>query len=103
MAQFDVYKNTGPDSRRIPYLLDIQSDLLPALATRVVVPLVRSSEYKAPVRRLHPVFDVEGIGVVMLTSDLAGILRSELGAKIGSFASHRDEIAAALDFLIYGF
>ena len=41
MAQFDVYRNSSLDTReRIPYLLDIQHDLLSGLATRVVVPLV---------------------------------------------------------------
>jgi toxin CcdB len=40
MAQFDVCRNPNPASaRRIPYLLDVQSDLLSGLATRVVVPL----------------------------------------------------------------
>ena len=38
MAQFDVYRNTNPATRtRIPYLLDIQSDLLESISTRVVV------------------------------------------------------------------
>jgi len=40
MAQFDVCTNPNPASaKRIPYLLDVQSDLLSSLATRVVVPL----------------------------------------------------------------
>jgi len=40
MAQFDVYRNAHPATRaRVPYLLDVQSDLLETLATRVVVPL----------------------------------------------------------------
>lgn len=43
MPQFDVYRNRNPRSRRsIPYLLDVQSDLLTALSTRVVVPLIKA-------------------------------------------------------------
>jgi len=103
MAQFDVYRNPGADSRRIPYLLDVQSDLLAGVATRVVVPLVRASEYAKPTRRLQPAFEVEGKAMVMLTTDLASVLRSELGAKVTSLADRRDEIAAALDFLFFGF
>ena len=35
MAQFDVYRNPNPKtSSEIPYLLDIQTDLLDNLATR---------------------------------------------------------------------
>ena len=38
MAQFDVYHNPNPATRKtIPYLLDVQADLLDAMATRVVV------------------------------------------------------------------
>lgn len=48
MAQFDVYRNVGPDARRVPYLLDVQSDLLAGVTTRVVVPLVRLAEYAKP-------------------------------------------------------
>ncbi|CAA6816935.1 MAG: Unknown protein [uncultured Thiotrichaceae bacterium] len=40
MAQFDVYRNNNPASQEhIPYLLDVQSDLLDVLNTRVIVPL----------------------------------------------------------------
>lgn len=41
MAQFDVYENPDPNSKAtVPYLLDVQADLLNKLATRVVVPLM---------------------------------------------------------------
>jgi len=39
MAHFDVYRNPNPATRaRIPYLLDVPSDLLDPLVTRVVGP-----------------------------------------------------------------
>ena len=37
MAQFDVYEYAGPN-RFVAYLLDVQSDLLRDLASRVVIP-----------------------------------------------------------------
>ena len=38
--QFDVFENPSPRMRDVyPYVVDIQSDLLSALATRMVVPL----------------------------------------------------------------
>ena len=41
MAQFDVYLNPNAATRKIiPYLLDVQADLLDTLSTRVVVPLI---------------------------------------------------------------
>lgn len=38
--QYDVYPNPSPRMRDVyPYVLEVQSDLLNALATRMVVPL----------------------------------------------------------------
>jgi hypothetical protein len=46
MAQFDVYENQNAATcQSIPYLLDVQVDLLNALGTRVVVPLVTASSF----------------------------------------------------------
>ena len=60
MAQFEVYENPNPQSRDdIPYLLDVQSDLLEPLATRVVVPLVLSSAAGKPAKHLNPEFEIE--------------------------------------------
>ena len=41
MAQHDIYRNPDPATAGdIPYILDLQCDLLSHLATRVVVPVV---------------------------------------------------------------
>lgn len=39
MARFDVYANPGHQAATTPYLLDVQSDLLDGLESRMVVPL----------------------------------------------------------------
>ena len=102
-AQFDVYRNPDPISRKtIPYLLDIQAELLADLATRVVVPLIVSGSFAKPARILNPVFSIEDHGVVMSTQELAGVSRSELGDRVANLASERDTIIAALDLLISG-
>lgn len=104
MAQFDVYRNVNPASRtRIPYLLDVQSDLLDPLATRVVVPLCKPEVLKGRLaERLNPVFEVEGRKVAMLTPELAGVSRKMLGDKIDNLSGERMAIIAALDLLIAG-
>jgi toxin CcdB len=103
MAQYDVFRNPDSRTRRaIPFLLDVQSDLLEPLATRVVVPLVRKSEMPRPARRLNPVFKIEDVEVVMSTPELAGVLREALGNKVGSLSEKRDEIISALDLLFTG-
>jgi toxin CcdB len=103
MAQFDVYVNPNPDTNyAVPYLLDVQSDLLEPLATRVVVPLVRHVVMSRPARHLNPVFEVQGEQVVMSTAELAGVPIQALGEKVGALPEQRDTIMRALDFLISG-
>ena len=103
MAQFDVYRNPDPgSSKAIPYLLDIQTDLLAGLATRVVVPLIVSGSFAKPARCLNPVFNIEDHSVVMSTQELAGVARSTLGERVANLASERAAIIAALDLLITG-
>lgn len=103
MAQFDVYLNKNSKSKNeIPYLLDVQSNLLSTLESRVVVPLLKKSIIK-PIKYLNPIFLIEGNEVIMSTSEISGIPRSILDKRIISLANKRDEIIAALDFLITGF
>lgn len=103
MAQFDVYLNPNAETRRvIPYLLDVQADLLDRLATRVVVPLVLAEEMGQAAKYLNPQFKVKGVAVVMSTAELAGVSNRSLGDKIVSLKDKRDEIIAALDLLFTG-
>jgi toxin CcdB len=104
MAQFDVFENPNSDSsERIPYLLDVQSNLLSQLASRVVVPLSDSPDLKGrAAQRLHPLFSIRGRSVMMLTHQLAAVPASRIGNKVTNLSGTRDEIIAALDFLITG-
>ena len=81
MAQFDVYRNPNPATRaRIPYLVDVQSELLDSLATRVIVPLCKPAVLKSRLaERLNPVFQVEGRKVCMLTPGTGGHSGKNLG------------------------
>lgn len=103
MGQFDVYRNPNPATRKtLPFLLDVQADLLDDLATRVVAPLLIASELDQPAKHLNPKFKVEGKAVVMSTAELAGVPLKALGEKVASLKHKREEIIAALDFLITG-
>jgi len=104
MAQFDVYRNANPATRtRVPYLLDVQSDLLEPLASRVVVPLCKPETVSCkPAERLNPEFEVEGRRLLLLTPELAGVHRKALGDRIGSLAGERRAIIGALDLLFTG-
>jgi toxin CcdB len=104
MAQFTVCQNKNPQTRSaVPFLLDIQNDLFDDLETRVVVPLCPASAIKGQaLRTLMPVLEIEGERYVMLTPQMAGIPKSELGAPVIQVERHRFEIIAAVDFLLTG-
>jgi toxin CcdB len=104
MAQFDVYLNSNPETNQsIPYLLDLQADLLNNLTTRVVVPLVAVSVMGKDAKHLNPQFNIKETCVVMSTAELAGVKLPVLGEKVCSIKESRTEILAALDFLFTGF
>lgn len=104
MAQFDVYENTNPETRKtIPYLLDVQTELLDNLATRVVVPLIAASAMGKAAKHLNPQFKIKRTAVIMSAAELAGVPVHILGDKICSIKEQRNEIIAALDFLFTGF
>ena len=105
MAQFTVCRNPNPETRSaVPFLLDVQSDLLSDLETRVVVPLSPITAIKGSIlRSLMPVFEIEGERFVMLTPQIAGIPKSELGTPVTRVERYRSEIIAAIDFLVTGF
>jgi toxin CcdB len=104
MAQFDVYENPNPATlQSIPYLLDVQADLLDNLNTRVVVPLIAASAMGKAAKHLNPQFKIKRTSVVMSTAELAGVNLHVLGEKVCSLKGQRNEIIAALDFLFTGF
>lgn len=103
MAQFDVYRNTLPATQdTVPYLLDVQSDLLEPLATRVVVPLFLASAFGKPMSRLNPAFTIEGHDVILSVAELAGVSVSALGPAVANFGGERQAITAAIDMLFTG-
>jgi len=104
MAQFDVYENRNPETKElIPYLLDLQADLLDNLTTRVVVPLITVAAMGKAAKFLNPQFKIKRTTVIMSTAELAGVNLHVLGEKVCSLKEYRTEIISALDFLFTGF
>ena len=83
-------------------MLDIQADLLPSLATRLIVPLVPAAESGPPVRRLNPVFHIGSRNFVMATAEMAAIPHKFIGERVASLSGQSSEILAAVDCLISG-
>lgn len=101
MAQFDVYENLNKATcEQIPFLLDIQNDILKDLNTRVVIPMIKNI---SAAKILNPKFNINDMEVVLSTSELASISIDNIGSKVCSLEGSREEIIAAIDFLITGF
>ena len=87
----------------MPYVIELQVDLLDDLPTRVVAPLVPVAIFRGAIPHLNPILEVDGIPHVLLTQQLAAIPRRALAAPPVSNAENaRYEIIAAVDFLVTG-
>lgn len=102
MAQYKVYRNTRGSKADIPFLLDVQSDLVQT-PSRVVVPLVRRQRYGPPYTRLNPVLTVDGVEVVASVSDLGAVDARDLREPVADLGTLRSTIISAIDFLLTGY
>lgn len=99
MARFDLY----PAPSGGGYLLDVQSDLLDGLNTRVVVPVMPLDHAPRPAAILNPVIDIAGHPHALVTQFLSAVPASLLRNPAGSLAPKADQVTRALDFLYQGF
>jgi toxin CcdB len=101
--QYTVYRNTS-NSKEYPYLLDVQSDIIDILNTRLVIPLFLRSEFRGNYpMRICPLLDIEGAEYLVMTHEMASVRLSLLGAEVVNVAHHRKSIRDAIDFLVDGF
>jgi toxin CcdB len=97
MARFDVYRKAGQE-----YVLDCQSDALSHFKTRFVVPLLAPKGAVAATR-LHPIFEIDGKNMVMVTQLASAVPLGEMGAKVTNLLDEQTVILNALDMLISGY
>ncbi len=104
MRQFDVYTNPSKSTRKAyPFIVDIQSDIISDIATRIVVPLGRKADFKGEeLKRLTPTIEYAREELLLLVPQVASIPANVLKNPIGSLSHLRDDIIAALDFAITG-
>ncbi|MBI2242372.1 MAG: CcdB family protein [Magnetospirillum gryphiswaldense] len=102
MAQFDVYANPvmGMEGGA-PFVVDVQSDQLDGLPTRMIVPLAIPADFQ-PLRHLNPLVEINGEHLALMTQFMAALPRHILGQPLTNLADRRDDIVAALDFLFTG-
>ena len=101
MAQFDVHRNPGRHSDRIPFVVIVQSTLYDDYRRRVVVPLVnKSSLGKVTNPRFNPTFRIKGQSVVLHPLEMVSVAKENLGERVGSLEEEGGKIVAALDELL---
>ena len=102
--QFDVFDNPSPRMRDVyPYVVDVQSDLLSALATRMVVPLaVTALSAKDLPRRLCPVITVNNTPLMLVPFEAAPLDKRLLRTEVTSVRDRSHEIIAAMDSVLSG-
>lgn len=104
MPQFALHKNKDKSSAgTYPYFVDVQSDLLNNLNTRLVIPLtpIKLLDTKAP-SHLCPTIHIDEGDFVMLTQQMTSVPVQILTDPINDLSTFRNEIIAAIDFLITG-
>lgn len=104
MPQFDVYVNPYPAMRAsTPFLVDVQSDLIDALPTRLVMPLSRVGATQMPLpRNLCPVVQVEGEPLALMPHLAAPVAKRLLRQPVLSIAHRAHEVSAALGAVMSG-
>ena len=102
--QFDVFENPSPRVRDVyPYVLDVQSDLLSSLATRMVVPLaVTTLAANELPRRLCPIITVKDKSFMLVPFEAAPLDKRLLRVEITSLRDRSHEIISAMDSVLSG-
>ncbi len=105
MPRLGVYLNRHlPSTDLFPLLVDVQSEILEDLETRVVIPLARAASFPSfPLRYVMPTIELAGETYVLMTPQLAGLSRAALGACTGTLEARAKEISIATDVLLRGF
>ena len=98
MAQFHVYRIPGDR-----FVLDLQTDLIET-GTRVVAPLIPVASGPKAIKRLEPVFDIDGAAYVLHTAEMAAVPSALLkGEPVVDLSASDYEIRGALDMVFSGF
>jgi len=105
MPQFDVCSNMNQSTNKIfPYIIDVQSPLLEALETRLVIPLILASQFgEKPIKNLTSSIMIKNQEYFVLTPQMAAIHKKHLGKFVENCKGERNAIVSSIDFLITGF
>ena len=103
MAQFDVFANPIPTTRRAyPFVVSLQSDFAQHARDQIVAPLVPIGLIPKLISRLTPIVTLDGVEHMVLVPALTGMRRRDLTTRHTSLVSARNELLGAIDYLFFG-
>jgi toxin CcdB len=102
VAQWDVYPNPSERARgELPFVVDVQSDLLAGLRTRLVVPLAAEVTAALP-PRMCPRLDIGARRLQLLPQEAGAVPANSLRRPVVSLRVQQHQIVDALDAVISG-
>lgn len=105
MEQFDIFTNKNKKSKsNVPYLINLQSDSMDLLATRIVAPIRETSTCSDQIlTKIHIPISINNRNYTIFVSELAAIPLDLLGQKVINANYLRKECTDAIDLLFTGF
>jgi toxin CcdB len=103
MTQFEVFANPIVRARpSYPFVVVLQADVARGGHERVVAPVAPVEAFPVISGRLTPIVAIARGEFVLMVTSLTAIPARSLGRAIASLADRRNDIFAAVDYLIFG-
>jgi toxin CcdB len=103
VAQFDVYPNPSSSAARgVPYVVNVQSDLIDGLSTRLCVPLATFDFAGSIPLKLSPNVVVKGRRLHALAHFAAPLPAARLRRPVANVAAEASALVAAIDVVLSG-
>jgi len=100
MPRFDVYTNPDKqESKQIPFYIDVQSDYIKGIETRMVMALWDADFFTDKFENLNPEFELFGQRLVLDAPSLGAVPRSFLKRPVANMATQQILIQDAIDML----
>ncbi len=100
--RYHAYALKNPKSQTSPYVLDLQSNLLDSLKSRVVAPLRQYSAVGTGevIQDLMPVFSIGGESYVLVIQEMASYPVAQMAHVVADLTPHSATIMNSLDRLL---
>ena len=84
-------------------IVDLQTDILDALTTRMMAPLAPLARAPKQIGRLNPILEINGELYVLQPQLMTAVAERQLERPVGNVDRHHDRIVAAISMVFNGF